>query len=131
MGSPLGQDRPFKERQKSPPYEDMDYNYISPKQEYHHFGPPKRTKSEKSLKSDKSHFDNWQFKPTRDLDNERSNSGQDKQDPSMNEKLLMNQKKDAEIAAVMQNLRFDYDGATMTPGLPAGNNFEKSLGYFP
>ncbi len=52
-------------------------------------------------------------------------------DRNMNEKLLQSKKKDAEIASVMQNLRFDYDTSTVSPGVPAGNNFEKSLGYFP
>ena len=79
---------------------------------------------------------NWQFKPPVDEDysyhdgRSREPDG-DKSDPVMNEKLLMNQKKDAEIASLMHNLRFEYDGKTMSPGMPAGNNFEKSLGYFP
>lgn len=53
-------------------------------------------------------------------------------DNKLGEKLLLNKKKDAEIASVMQNLRLDYkDTPTLTPGAPSGLNFEKSLGYFP
>ena len=53
-------------------------------------------------------------------------------DGRMGEKLLMDKKKDAEIASVVQDMKVDYrDVPTLTPGAPSGMNFEKSLGYFP
>lgn len=71
---------------------------------------------------------NWKLKPNEKEDPKKECRDADK---NMSAKLLLSKKKDAEIAAVMQNLRFDYDTSTVTPGVPAGNNFEKSLGYFP
>ena len=68
---------------------------------------------------------NWKQNP------KKESKKSEETDKSMSEKLLLSKKKDAEIASVMQNLRFDYDTSTVTPGVPAGNNFEKSLGYFP
>ena len=73
---------------------------------------------------------NWAFGKTHD----GPGTGKDErkaEDGMVSEKLLLSKKKDAEIASVLQNMRFDYDTTTMSPGLPAGNNFEKSLGYFP
>lgn len=71
----------------------------------------------------------WKQKPNEETKKEAKKG--EETDRNMSEKLLLSKKKDAEIASVMQNLRFDYDTSTVTPGVPAGNNFEKSLGYFP
>ncbi len=107
--------------------------------------PPRRAKSqyfdehsfsEGSYGAQEKHDyeSNWQFNRNAAAENARKKAQKTKEqdtDKNMSEKLLLSKKKDAEIASVMQNLHFDYDSATVTPGVPAGNNFEKSLGYFP
>ena len=42
--------------------------------------------------------------------------------------FLLTQKKDAEIAGLVKNMRMNYENRTLSPGT---TNFEKSLGYFP
>lgn len=74
---------------------------------------------------------NWKLKPNEQEEAKKEGKKGEEPDRNMSEKLLQSKKKDAEIASVMQNLHFDYDASTVTPGMPAGNNFEKSLGYFP
>ena len=75
---------------------------------------------------------NWAFGRPNNMDSDNmSRDDKNQEDSTMNEKLLLSKKKDAEIASVLQDLRFDYEPTTLSPGLPAGNNFERSLGYFP
>lgn len=109
--------------------------------------PPRRARSqyfddpqymdESSSSSDNSPVksppgSNWAFGRSEQGDrNGTRDQTKNNENSQMNEKLLLSKKKDAEIASVLQNLRFDYESSTMSPGLPAGNNFEKSLGYFP
>ena len=110
-------------------------------EEYHGQTPPRGTKSqyygEQNFQAEsggsherRDYETNWKPKSHEKEDNKKDGK-KEETDKNMSEKLLLSKKKDAEIASVMQNLRFDYDTSTVTPGVPAGNNFEKSLGYFP
>ena len=111
-------------------------------EEYHGQTPPRGAKSqyygEQNFQAEsggsherRDYEANWKPKSHEKEDNKKDGKKGEETDKNMSEKLLLRKKKDAEIASVMQNLRFDYDTSTVTPGVPAGNNFEKSLGYFP
>ena len=111
-------------------------------EEYHGQTPPRGAKSqyygEQNFQAEsggsherRDYEANWKPKSHEKEDNKKDGKKGEETDKNMSEKLLLSKKKDAEIASVMQNLRFDYDTSTVTPGVPAGNNFEKSLGYFP
>lgn len=138
-------DSPAPSRPKSTYYEDSS---PSPDQDYGL--PPRRAQSQyfndKQFHSDPTptprakankYESNWQFKPSGSAESDcRTMSPEEmaqKTTGRVGEKLLLSQKKDAEIASVMQDLHFDFDRTytrtnTMSPG---GTNFEKSLGYFP
>ncbi|KAI0218993.1 hypothetical protein LSAT2_029363 [Lamellibrachia satsuma] len=81
----------------------------------------------------KSAADNWQFKTSRPTDFGAPSGDEISQrtteEDKSNGRLLLTAKKDAEIAAVVQNLQLDHDTYTLSPS--GVTNFEKSLGYFP
>ena len=79
---------------------------------------------------------NWQFQKTPPKDSVSNKqfgsppSGSGDGDKGQGGRLIQSEKKDAEIASLLQNIHFDYEG-TLSPNAPHGTNFEKSLGYFP
>lgn len=94
-----------------------------------------QTKTKNMSKSQES-VNNWQFQKTpakqsytRKVNQSLSNDLRNFDD-CHGESLIQSEKKDAEIASLLQNIHFDYE-ATLTPHAPHGTNFEKSLGYFP
>ena len=122
--------------------EDSDYKYDRPsgsagskaqqREEPATYSSGKKSSKQKNTQKLRNELSgNWQFnKPKEDKDkkSDGNSDGQDSEGSSMNEKLLLTKKKDAEIASVMQNLRFEYNDSTISPH---GTNFERSLGYFP
>ena len=94
---------------------------------------PRRSKSQYFSDKQSSPKGNWQFKASAGSDKAATPSQQSRTGGknTSGDKLLLGQKKEAEIASVLHDMRFNYDDRTMSPGMPAGNNFEKSLGYFP
>ncbi|ELU07822.1 hypothetical protein CAPTEDRAFT_221374 [Capitella teleta] len=82
----------------------------------------KRTESpQKRQATPASGARNWQ--PT-SITNERITTPEE----PTSEEMLAHQKKDAEIACLMQNIQLDYEPSTLSP---RGTNFESALGYFP
>merc|ERR1719411_1286952 len=88
--------------------------------------PKKRGKSTSPANSlDKNYDSNWAFKPPKDQVTSKSSQQQAESvsdDPKMSEQLLLNHKKDAEIASLMNHLHFNeygsrsqFDQRTMTP----------------
>ncbi|KAK2169109.1 hypothetical protein LSH36_12g14040 [Paralvinella palmiformis] len=90
----------------------------------------------KNMSKSQQSLNNWQFQrtPTKEpssrIANQSFSNDRRTFDDSHSESLIQSEKKDAEIASLLQNIKFDYE-ATLTPHAPHGTNFEKSLGYFP
>ena len=128
----------------SSPSPDQDYGLPPSRSQSQYFGEkhfqsepisaPQRSKSNK-------YESNWQFKSSGsslNIDYQTMTPEEIEEYKNRNrsvatgEKLLQSQKKDAEIASAMENLRFDYERTMPTNTLsPQRTNFEKSLGYFP
>ena len=107
----------------------------SSKSEMFYYNPEENTQLYSKINKGGSSSSSW--KQTREnRGNETAyNSGsvgrEHTSERAMDESLLLDQKKDAEIASAMENLSLDYDNSTLFPHAPHGTNFERSLGYFP